>query len=345
MAWHPRTGEIWYTTYPIGAASELRAVDRSGHDRLVHHFGYPVYLHDISVDGRVLMNFSAPTRLGFTWARGPGASEELDLTSHSRTFPRALSSGGATVLLRRGNPGERVGGYYARSTTGGAAVRIRGFFDGQDLDLSPDGTRVLFLENTPAPHLVAFSVGAGEPEEIPLGDVEPDAAQWFPDGHTLLVSGREHGGPRRLFVVKDGRPRPLSRKGPDLSRVQSFNIRVSPDGQRVAVHDGWRITLFPVSGGVPQRLEHYEGADLLMDWSADGRGLILRWDPLACPAPARLFRLDLASGRRDWVGNLGPPLRAGLLGVGGVCVARQGEAYAYFENSILNNLFLVDGLE
>jgi hypothetical protein len=204
---------------------------------------------------------------------------------------------------------------------------------------------VLFFENAPAPHLVAFPVGAGEPEEIPLGDVEPDAARWFPDGHTLLVSGREHGGPRQLFVARDGKVRPLSQEGPDLSGFQFFNIRVSPDGQRVAVHDGWRITLFPVSGGVPQRLPHYEGADLLVNWTADGRALILRWDPLACPAPARLFRLDLVSGQRDWIRDLGPPLRAGLLVVTSVCAASQGEAYAYYENSILNNLFLVDGLE
>jgi hypothetical protein len=321
-------------------------VDRSEGDRLVHSFGHAVFLHDISTDGRVLVNFMAPTVIGFARARGPDAPDERDLTFHDRTYPRALSSDGRTVLLQRGNPGEKkVGGYYVRSTAGEPPIRVRGFFDGQALDLSPDGTRALFLENVPSPHLVALPVGAGEPEEIPVGGVEPDNARWFPDGRTLLVSGREDGRPRRLFVVEDGMPRPLSPAGHDLSGLQFFNMRVSPDGRQVAVHDGWRLTLYPVSGGPPQVVAHYEGADELIGWTSDGRALILRWNLQACLAPARLFRLDLESGKTSWIRDIGPTDRVGLLVVGNPVIARGGDAYAYFSQPILNNLFLVDGLE
>jgi hypothetical protein len=346
LAWHPRTGEIWYTTFPLGPGVQLRAVDRSGHDRLVHPFGHAVYLHDVSADGRVLVNFAPPTVLGFALARPLGAPAERDLTFHNRTFPRALSSDGQTVLLQRGFAVEKnVGGYYVRSMAGGPAVRVRGFFDGRDLDLSPDGTRVLFLENAPAPHLVAFPVGAGEPEEVPAGDVEPDSARWFPDGRTLLVAGRQRGGPRRLFVLDGRAPRPLSPEGPDLSGINFAFVRVSPDGQWVAVHDGWKITLLPVPGGPPRQVVDYEGADELIGWTSDARALMLRWNPQGCPAPARLFRLDLASGETSWIRDLGPTDQVGLLLVGNPVIARGGEAYAYYSQPVLNNLFLVEGLE
>jgi Tol biopolymer transport system component len=105
----------------------------------------------------------------------------------------------------------------------------------------------------------------------------------------------------------DATPRPLT---PEGAFVGSF--AGSPDGAWVAVHENARIRYHPVAGGEPRDVPGYEGQDLLLGWSSDGRFLYLRRDPDALAAPAQLFRLDLQTGEQTPWMELLPPERIGM---------------------------------
>ena len=45
--------------------------------------------------------------------------------------------------------------------------------------------------------------------------------------------------------------------------------------------------------------------------------------------PSRLERVELASGKRTLLREIGPPDRAGILGLVGVSVSADGRGYAY----------------
>ena len=56
--------------------------------------------------------------------------------------------------------------------------------------------------------------------------------------------------------------------------------------------------------------------------------------------PSRLERVDLASGKRTPVRELGPPDRAGVIQLVGVSVVADGRAYAYGYWKRFSKLFL-----
>jgi hypothetical protein len=59
--------------------------------------------------------------------------------------------------------------------------------------------------------------------------------------------------------------------------------------------------------------------------------------------PARVARLDLASGHRDPVAEILPPDVVGVSGVQ-VTMARDGKAYAYWYARRLSELYVVEGI-
>jgi hypothetical protein len=87
--------------------------------------------------------------------------------------------------------------------------------------------------------------------------------------------------------------------------------------------------------------EQQPGDDFLR-WSADGRALFL-WRRDA-GAPARVFRLDLSTGRKEpWL-ELRPPDPAGIYSFTSLVVTPEGKSYAYTYGRVLTDLHLAEGL-
>jgi hypothetical protein len=123
------------------------------------------------------------------------------------------------------------------------------------------------------------------------------------------------------------------------------SLAVSPDGAWVAAHETPRIRCYPVAGGEPRDVPGYEGQDLRLAWSSDGRFLYLRRDPDALAAPAQLFRLDVQTGQQTPWMELLPPERVGLMFVRQVRLVLDGQAYVYRYVRSLHDLYIVDGLK
>ena len=332
FAWSPGGRELWYVENRV-----LHAVDLAGHRRAIHSLGYNAFLFDVSAEGRVLLAYVR----GDNRVRGqsPGERTEHDLTA-TPVLADALSPDGEFLLATA----YRFGQHLLIPLRGGASVQLGGLGDvaGSAVDLSSGGKHVLFREPGPPARLTELPTGAGEPRPVALGTVEPLSAAWLRDGASLLIHGHEPGRPNRLFVKRpaDGVPRPVT---PEGGFVGSF--ATSPDGAWVAVHESPRIRCYPVVGGEPRDVPGYEGQDLLLGWSSDGRFLYLQRDPDAFAAPAQLLRLDVQTGQQTpWV-QLLPPERIGLMFVHQVRLAADGRAYVYRYVRNLHDLHIVDGLK
>ena len=118
---------------------------------------------------------------------------------------------------------------------------------------------------------------------------------------------------------------------------------VSPDGTLVAaIGAGRQVMLYPVDGGSPRPVPGLSPGEWPTQWTADSKSLyVYRRTDL----PARVYRVDLASGRRELWKELGPADPAGVTGLGHVLVTPDGRAYAYNFRRALSDLYLVEGLK
>src|SRR5207253_7344039 len=106
--------------------------------------------------------------------------------------------------------------------------------------------------------------------------------------------GEEPGHAMRLSVqdTEMGTPRAISPEG-----ITIWGKPISPDGKFfAAINPEQKISIYPVEGGEPRQLSGIEAGDLPIRWSADGRSIYLyRFSDL----PAKVYRLDLSTGRKE----------------------------------------------
>jgi hypothetical protein len=76
-------------------------------------------------------------------------------------------------------------------------------------------------------------------------------------------------------------------------------------------------------------------------WTPDGRSIYL-WRPSA--PPGHIDVLDLETGRRTAWKEFRPPDPAGVLQVGPIVVAPDGNSYVYSYRRVLDELFVATGI-
>ena len=120
---------------------------------------------------------------------------------------------------------------------------------------------------------------------------------------------------------------------------------VSPDGQEIAgsTLEGLHM-IFPADGaGRARAIPGAEPGDFLIQWSADGKSILVRG---AEERPLTVYRVDLASGHRERWKELAPPDQAGLVEFGagpmGLRVTPDFRFYAYNFYSDLENLRMTE---
>jgi hypothetical protein len=341
ITWSPEGDEVWfYGRLREGAKrGELRAVSLAGRERIVLQALGAFTLVDVSQDGRGLL-ITGICR-GSIAGVVPGESAERDLSWFDASTVQDLSADGRTMLFMEGleERGRSEGNaVYIRKLDGSAAVRIG---DGRPYRLSPDGRWVIVHVATP-PSLTLVPTGPGQPRTLDRGSIEQYTwgAGWFPEGRRILFNGQEPGRGIRCYVqsVDGGAPRPLLPEG----------IRgrlVSPDGKLIAAVESGpnRKIVFFSDEGQPIALPHDlpPGTEPSV-FSTDSRFLFaFGWGQMPIP----VYRLDLASGKKQLWKELAPTDRSGLEGGGIVRLSADGRSYAYGYTRCLNDLYLVEGLK
>jgi hypothetical protein len=228
---------------------------------------------------------------------------------------------------------------YARRNDGRPPVVLG---PGAPVAMSPDGRWVLVRTMTrDRDKLRLLPTGTGQARVIELGDIRSEtdtgkgAAAFSADGRRLVFIGTRPGLASRAFEVDlpDGRPRPLS----DLDAVRVF---FSPDGGRVAILDAaGRVSIVPVGSGAPTSVAGVAPGEVPLGWDAAGTGLLV-WDRTF---PARVSRVDVASGRRSAVREIVPDDPAGIL-YGFLTVTPDAASYLYRCRRVLSDVYVVTDL-
>jgi hypothetical protein len=189
---------------------------------------------------------------------------------------------------------------------------------------------------------VLMPTGTGAPMRLdasPLQQVQH--AVFFPDGKRLLLVGVEPGQNQRLYVqdLPSGKPKPIASR-----RYGIGDSPISYDGTRILAYGEWSEDLFilPAAGGEPTQIPGTKDLDLVR-WAQDGKTLYCQ---TMGTVPKRVFRVEVATGRREPWKDFGPTDTAGVIDVLPVYMTPDAKSYAYqVARAETSDLYLVDGLK
>jgi len=343
LAWSPDGREVWFTARAMGADRYLSAVSLSGDERLVTRIPGTLILFDIWRDGRVLLARASRRREEMGSA---GGAKERDLSWLDYSWPADLSADGKTLLfdeegvgggVQFGKGQELTYAVYIRGVDGSSAIRLG---EGAAAALSPDQQWVIAQTPGIPAQFRLLPTGAGEPKALTEDAINHDTARWLPDGKRFVFAGNEPAHGVRLYLqdVAGGKPLPITPEG-----VNGTNFTVSPDGRFVAgIGPDGRDYLFPVHSGEPVPISGLLPAEQPIGWTEDSKSLyIYRLGEV----PAKVYCLDLATGRRTAWKELMPADPAGVATIGPILITPDGKTYVYGFHRTLADLYLVEGLK
>ena len=319
LAWSPDGSEVWFTAADVGANRSLRAVNTSGRVRTLARVPGTLSLYDVSRDGRVLVTQDQQST--GVIALAPGAEKENDLTWLDWSLIGDLSRDGRTVLLGdRRREAERATRSISAARTAhrpcgsgrGAPVLLarrkagpgdrspRHRFAARDL---PDGGR----RDAPA----AVAGAASDRGALAARRPHPDERQRSRAAEAH-VRARRGGGSAAAPAVR-GIPH-CSSRSPDARRVA-----VDRPGRAFGHRHHRRRGARTRSGDGEGRHRHRMG-ERRERLRAAGQNTVI---------PARIDRLDLATGRAEKWRDIVPADATGVTGVYGFRIAPDGRHYAY----------------
>lgn len=330
LAWNPKTEEIWFGGSRVSKTVSINSVSLLGQVRenLYKIAGQNARTEDISDQGRILITQGTNhTTMIMLRDKSPA---EVVYPAGAWSTSADISSDGKTLLFYQwgyeSSDGSDVSGVYLQRLESSQPVKLG---PGKALALSPDGKWALALQPTrPQPQLTLLPTSQGQPIPLPNSRItEYYYASFFPDGSQILFTGLEagEGGVLRSFVqnVNTGEVHPLTEEG-------TTALRVSPDGKRVIILRDKTFYIQGLDGGEPKEIPGLEYDDEPIQWSEDGRAVFVK---AAGDFATRIYRVDLASGKREEWKDIDPPNKVGLVGLevnpGGILITPDGRVCIY----------------
>jgi len=337
VAWSPDGSEVWFSAESVTDHARygswrpaLRAVSLAGRQRTLLRLPEFLMLKDVSRDGRVLL--TAGSIRSEVIGKAKDDPVERNLSWHEGSGYTELSRDGNLLLFFE----QAEVATYLRPMIGGPAVRIA---ETRAIGLSPDNRWVVRMgPDQYTGRLVLLPTAAGDPRTVTAPPVALWAVQWFADGKRLLLTGNEREKLLRAWVVPldASASRPITPEG-----IGCWLL--SPDEKTAAcARPGGEGFLFDVEGGHQRPIPGFHTKDHLRQWSADGRYIYVSE---GYARPARIMRLDLASGKRELWHEFSALNPVGIMGTVDPVITADGSAWAYSVLRHLNDLYLVEGLK
>ena len=340
LAWAPRGDEVWFgATMTSGWATSIHGLTLSGKDHVVLRLPSALRLHDVSRDGRIL--FSQELWRDETKLRAAPDMRERDLSWLDSADVTDLSPDGKGIAFYEWGQASSMSVAYMRQTDGSLPVKLG---EGEESVLSSDGK--LLLVNVPGDpsRLRLLPTGAGVPHELNSSGLHDFATPgWMPGCGAVYFAGND-GHDWRLYTqdVSGGAPRPFTPPISLFTKGYESHL-VSPDGKWAFARDvNRKAWLYPLGGGKPEPVLGLTPRDIWINWSADGRSGYVCQDEIT---HAPVFRIDLATGVRKLLIDLGPSDPAGLTSITPVRVTPDAKFFAYSYDRALSNLFMVSGVK
>jgi Tol biopolymer transport system component len=334
--WSPRGDEIWFNEIE-GGMTTIQGMALSGKKRFIASFPGDLALHDVSRDGRALLE--RVSEQSEIVGRYSGEPAERNLSWLDGSVPADLSADGTLLLFTEvrhgGGPKKAV---YKRKTDGSPAIRLG---DGRALALSPDGLWALAVAAADGSQLVLLPIGPGQPRTLTLPGIRlvGAGARFFPDGKRILLRASDPGGQMRLYAldIDSGKARAITPEGIGPQSV----ILVSPDGRAVLNSGGKGSFLYDVEGGPPRPVPALSPGVFPIKWCADGRALFVTKGDIN---PLKVYRLDLSSGRMELWREFSFS-DVGENGAADVIPTPDGKSYVYGYTRSFADLFIAEGLK
>jgi hypothetical protein len=334
ILWSPAGDEIWFTSSRYGFAENPRAVSLSGKLRTITNVPGGMWLEDLR-DGTAL----TVTHHGRIGIRGvaPGGKEENELGWFGWSILHDISRDGRKILFEEeGDGGGLNYTVFVRDTDGSPPARIG---EGMALAISPDAKWVVTKPSTGGP-LSLVPTGAGGSRQLTHDAVSYTDVRFLPGAKRLLASGIEAGhGPRDYLIDQSsGDARPITPEG-------ISGVLLSSDGRSAAVQgpDGkWGI--WPLGGSGIRLIPGLESSFHVAGWSPDGQS-VYALSSRADQKPAKVYKVNTATGKKELWRNLGPETTTGVTEVTQPHFSSDGTAYAYGYVRILSQAYVVTGLK
>jgi len=344
LAWSPDGKEIWYTAAVydepgstlVSSGRALNAVTPGGQMRIITRVPASLQLEDVSPDGKVLLSRQ-------TWRRElggmiAGMTKEQDFSWLDYSFPGQLSADGKRLLFDEEGAGGGAGySVYLRKTAEESAVRLG---DGTAVSLSPDGKWVLALNVASPAQFVLLPSGAGEAQPFTHDSLYHASASWLPDSKGIVFSAKQEGHGARFYLQKS-----ITDQAVSISPegIDPLILVLSPDGSQVAgVGTDGLGYLYSLTAGPTKTVPGFIAGEQPVQWSADGKSLYV-YRP--GEFPAKVTRLDLATGKRTLWRSLAPADPAGVSQIGPIVMTPDASSYIYGYHRTLSDLYLVVGLK
>jgi Tol biopolymer transport system component len=341
LMWSASGDEIWFTANEGRGNRALYAVNLKGRQRVVLPAAVSWTLRDIRPDGQVLL--TREEERSAVVGLPPSQVSERDLSWFDTAGLADVAEDGRTLLFD-----DRFG-VYLRDTDGSAPTDL-GVRGGSADDLSVDGKGVLATVES-GERLLLIAAATGERTLLPTnGVISYRGAMWLPNRRSIVVNGvMKPGGPLSSYIQDlDGGPIR------SLTPMKTWATAVSPDGEwTAAIHAPSSesdtsaeprsgIELYPVAGGARRLLPTTVQGERPASWSADGRRI---WIFRRGEVPARIYELELETGRRTLWKVLAPADASGVYSITNVKVTPDGRSYFYSYDRVLSQLFVVTGLQ
>jgi DNA-binding winged helix-turn-helix (wHTH) protein/WD40 repeat protein len=337
LAWHPATGEIWFTASRDSGSRDLLAATRSSKIRVVGKMQGGAVLRDVASDGRVLVSRDN-RRLEMT-ALLPGESDERDISWLDWSRAVDISKDGSLILFDES--GTASGGKYISYLYRSVNHSMFRLGDGLAMGFAPDNDSALLLnaEDRKRLRLVPLARSGADHEIEPSG-LEYQWAKFFPDGKTLLAFGSEPGARLRLYRVSMQRGiKPVPISPPTATR----NAVVSPDGGHVAVLDSsGKLVIYSTDGSGSARVIPSADPFAPILWPNADVVYVQRQKTFS-DIPAVVYRLNPENGRMQEWKRVAPKDSVGVNAITRILISGDQKSYVYSSRRVLSELVLVDG--
>jgi hypothetical protein len=276
-------------------------------------------LQDIAPDGRMLL---AHNERHYEVMTSNIGGEGHQLSWLQMMEGTSISRDGKFALLTDyGSAGSNYAVYLARLD--GSPPTLLG--SGVSGDISSDNqwvTSILPLDPT---KVVVLPTGVGETKVVSAPNFHYQFASWTSDRRRLVTFANEANHPLRFWVqeIAGGPPHPITPEG-----VSGLFVTVNHVDYVAARDTAGELRLYPIDGGPLKNVAGVTDDDQVIGGSPTADILYVS-SGNGPPFPLRIFKLNVANGRREPLASFTPADPAGVVGLFRPLLTADGKQCVY----------------